>query len=357
MKSNLFIAHTPYHLTLAMAIIKSENLTNNILLVYNTFNISDSQINKLNNYFEEIHIIEIKCKASFINKFSIKEWITKCIEVKYDLKNFEYIISKLKEREFKKIFFSNNTDIEVQILIDTFRRNSTEVYYIEDGCAAYHDIVYEERLFTIKKILIPKYAVFGYKYKFFRKFSNVSVIGLGRNILGGYYVNKQYIREELKNMESHSIDMLSYKEVIKEYYSSNEYINNSIVLIMDHSESGYCNEIINILKFIKDTGKLIYIKYHPRETNFYSDFLLDTNIRKLDTNINIESILVNTYGNIIIGNGGSTTFLTCPLICNNKYIITNSLFNLNINSRLIEIVKNLGAIEINNFNDIIKIMD
>lgn len=357
MGNNLFIAHTPYHITLAMSIIKTENLNDNILIVYDTFNINNEQIEIFDKYFNKIYIINNKCNDDFLNKFSIKEWIEKNIYINYDIQKFESILLELKEKVFNKIFFSNNTYIEIQILINILKTNLTQIYYIEDGCAAYHDIIYKERFFGIKKILKPRYLFFGLRYKFLWKFKTFSAIGMGEEVLGGYYINKNYIRDDLKNMLSQGIDIESYKEVIQEFYPDNGSINDSIIIIMDHSKSKYCDELINILKLISNKEKNIYIKYHPREKNFYADFLLSNNVKKLKSSINIESILVNTYGNIIIGNGGSTTFLTSPLISKNKFVITNSLFNLNINPRLIDIEKKLGAIEINDFNELNEIIN
>lgn len=357
MGNNLFIAHTPHHLTLNISIIKNESLQKNILVLYDTFGISNEQIKIINKYFEKIILIENVCKDKFKNRYSIKEWIKKIKECQYDLIAFNEVIYSLKGKKIDRIFFSNNTYIEVQILLKKLKGFSTKIYYVEDGSAAYHSIVYKEKNFLVKKIMKPRYLIFGCKYKFLKEFKQYSAIGIGDYVDGGYYIYKEFIRSELKNRDSYVINKNCYKEVLEEMYVNDYKFDNSIIIILELSENLNNAEIDELTEFIKTLKYDIYLKYHPREKEFYIDFLLGDNVIKLDSRVNIESILVNTKNNLVIGNGGSTTFMTIPLISDNLCIILNKVFNLNYNLDFINIVKDLGAIEINSFteiNDLIK---
>lgn len=346
MGNNIFVLHTMHHINLAISLIKKEGYKNNILVLFDTFKINYDEVMIIKKYFKIVKIFDKHSNEKFNNKHSFLEWYNKLIFNHKQANEFDNLLKELKGYEFKKIFFGNNTGIEVQILINQLKSNSCDVIYIEDGSAAYHDAKYIEKKFIIKKILKPNYLIYNIKYKYFKRFTNNSSIGVADYVKSGYYLHKDYIREELKSIEANKIDLESYKNVLLEFNNTDYRVNNSIFIIMELSDNGHIDTSIGLIKYIKKSKCDIYIKYHPREHNFYADYLLDNQVKRIESNLNVENILVNTENNIILGNGSSTAFLILPLISKNIFIMTNKIFNVNINKRYLSILKENSCIEI-----------
>ena len=117
---NLFIVHTPYHIILALALVKSDTYKKccNEIFINDTFNIDKNQINTLEKIFNKVFI----CNKNY---------------------NFDKAYTLIKDNIYRNIFINNETEVEIQFIIEKNLYRMGKVIHIEDGTTDYSDYIRE----------------------------------------------------------------------------------------------------------------------------------------------------------------------------------------------------------------------
>ncbi|MPQ43499.1 polysialyltransferase family glycosyltransferase [Clostridium tarantellae] len=344
MKNNLFLAHTPYHLLLSATLVKQENLKNNVLVIFKDFNINMDEYKWLNDYFHEIIILRGSYKLNY-TRDKLKTKIGKMVYVRGCALGTVFAIKKLiksfKDISWSQIFCFNDSFEKIQILIHNLKGENTKVAYIEDGSAAYW---VKKDIFLHMKINASKFLSTSYimlkSFNFHDKYEIIDVFGGGSYIDYSYFLYPDFICKELKKKEAKEIKSEDLKTVILRKNFEKFNINNSIVILADLYSPKVKEYFEEAFKYLK--GYNIYLKYHPRETNFYLNDLVKGREFILPSEEALESILVNSKNNIIIGTGGSTVFFTLPKISENKYISLNKIFNISFGEEYEKTLEKIG---------------
>lgn len=331
-KQNLFLAHTPYHILMAATIIKQDMLNNNTIIIFEDFKFNKDEYEWLAKYFNKIILIKSEYKLNKIRK-KLKNKILKAIYTRYytfmDIVNIKNLIKDLRKTSWSRIHCFNDIYEKIQILIYYLKSNNTKVIYIEDGSAAYwvKKDIFKGSEVELRKLFSPKRIFLRY-FNFLDKYEVINIFGGGSYIDNSYFLYPDFVCGELKIREIIGIKSEKLKQVIMENSNKKFNINNSIIILIELHSSEFKEKYKNIIDTLN--GYEIYIKYHPRESVFYLDDFVNGRYNILPNNISLENILVNSKNNIIIGNGGSTVFLTLPKISNNQYISINKILGMSL---------------------------
>ncbi|MDU1314688.1 MAG: polysialyltransferase family glycosyltransferase [Clostridium septicum] len=341
--NNLFIVNTPYHITLSLAIINAKGLKNNVLIVLRDFNFVYKDYSYLNESFDEI--IEIN-GLNKLNKASGAKKILEVIKNLFlDIYTTKKAIKNLRALEFDNIFFANDSYVQVQALIHKLKGENTEISYMEDGIACYlsdDKTITSNSLFNKIKIIYNSILITLFNMR--KKYENGVCYGSNSYVDKCYVLYPEFIRKELLVKSIQKIEDSNFENVLRmSYTKSNIIINDSIIFLVDLFEENLACKYEEVIKYLSSKNKKIYIKYHPRETNFYLDKYLNCSIIKLQSNKNIEALLIGTNKNVVLTGKGSTAFLTLSKISKNQYVVIGEAIGLTIDSRVKKILTDIGV--------------
>ncbi len=351
---NLFLVHTPYHILLAASMCISDKYRyyNNEIFIINQFNLDEKLIEKLNCIFKEVYILD---KES--SELNLSKHIEMSNNIGYTLMNID---KALLNNKYNNIFINNESEVQIQYILNTRLNKNGNIVYIEDGTANY--IYINHIRFGIGDYLQSELSkILGMPME------DIHSLGAYSRIKERYFLYPNLINSSLKDRKpNNSIDgSLLYDAINILYKDENNSIdyNNSILLALEHSNfvnliKGYNLQVyIDIIKDIIDAisnlNKNIYIKYHPRETNEYiNEFILNyENVIKLDKNIPIESLFMNS--NVVLISLKSTSLITfCKLLGSKNAICIQDLINQD-RDELSILFEKLGVYFPKSINDII----
>ncbi|WP_297712214.1 glycosyltransferase [Clostridium sp.] len=335
---NLFIVHTPYHIILALALVKSDTYKKccNEIFINDTFNIDKNQINILEKIFNKVYI----CNKDY---------------------NFDKAYTLIKYNIYRNIFINNETEVEMQFIIEKNLHRMGKVIHIEDGTTDYSDYIRE----TFNDIEIEHYN------KLLNiKIEKIKVLGAHSKIKKSYLTYPELVRGELKDKsENIEIDSRLIKEAIEKLYDKfdqdTEVLNNkiNILIALEHSEFFYINNssmdnyltVINeIIYKAKEKNINIYLKYHPREKNKYLDkhIIQSDNVKFVKNSIAIEAFY--SFKNLYLISRVSTSLMTfCKVLDSKRAICIEKIFDEDSN-RLIEVFEKLNIFLPNTIDEIIQ---
>lgn len=310
---NFFLAHTPYHIILSIA-IAIDNKDKSEIFIFNDFDTRKLNKSLLLEVFESVYIV--KGTRDCETNFSIKRI--------YDIIKMPLEIVKKVENNIDNIYIFNDYRYEVQITLCKLRKKGDfNTIYVEDGSSVYTLSKVNERIsnYIIKKIIS------------FFKYKKVDVLGTFYMIDKSIVLFKNLVREELKKKEVEEISKESFINAI-DIVNKSDKLNliddmYNLFIILDHSESindinKYSNIMKNIALKYSKKGYRIFIKYHPREKEFY--FNIANNYNVINKDVSIESIFLSIKDvseNIIISNL-STSLISCRKVLEYVKIFTIS---------------------------------
>lgn len=356
---NLFLAHTPYHILMASTIIKQDILSNNTIIIFEDFKFNKDEYKWLDKYFNKIILIKSEYKLNKI-RTKLKNKVIKAIYTRYftfmDIINIKNLTKDLSKTSWNRIHCFNDIYEKVQILIYYLKSNNTKVIYIEDGSAAYwiKKDIFKGNKIELKKFFSPKRIFLRY-FNFLDKYEVINIFGEGSYIDSSYFLYPDLICDELKIREVKEIKSEKLNQVIMENNNKKFNINNSIIILAELYSPDFNSKYKNIIYTLNEHE--IYIKYHPRESVFYLDDFIKRSYKILPNNTPLENILVNSKNNIIIGNGGSTVFLTLPKISNNQYISINKLLGISLGYHYERTLERIGVMIPENYKKFNKIIN
>ena len=351
---NLFLVHTPYHILLAASMCLSDKYRhyNNEIFIINRFNLDEKLIEKLNCIFKKVYILY---KES--SELNLSKHIEMYNNIGYTLMNIDKV---LLNNKYNNIFINNESEVQMQYILNTRLNKNGNIVYIEDGTANY---IYINHI---------SFGIGDYLQSEFSKIldmpiENIYSLGEYSRIKERYFLYPNLINSSLKDKKpNNSIDgSLLYDAINILYKDENNSIgcNNSILIALEHSNfvniikgynlQVYIDIIKDIIDVISNLNKNIYIKYHPRETNEYiNEFILNyENVITLDKNIPIESLFMNS--NVVLISLKSTSLITfCKLLGSKNAICIQDLISQD-RDELSILFEKLGVYFPKSINDII----
>lgn len=327
MSGNLFIVFTPFQLINATTIILQEELNNNtLLLLNNCFDYSSIKMSVLEgNVFQEIVTPKFS-KANGINFISTYKEINK------------------QKNKYKRIYASSEATLFIQA---TMKNNpQADYYHFEDGSFDYSNS--REKYDWVRFIGSNIYVLLSTHFQ--HRYNKVLYPGTIKNIKGIYALYPENLREEMK-APKYKIDCDIFRKVVDMLFNKGANVSNSTVICLDHSEvvdDTYLNGIKMILVQSNLVNQKIFLKYHPREKNFYLDDMLSSKIIKVRSEIPIEKYIINASNTNVVSNLSSSMhtlkFLnpSINIICISNIIKSNFAKN---NKKYLVFLKNTLQIE------------
>ena len=285
--NQLFVCHTQYNLILAVGLSSS----NDDLILFKDFDLTDVLKQRLIGRFR---------KCLFLKGNYPKEQLTakhKFVKILEDNRAIKAFIT-----EYDRIFIVDDMCIQEMYALKLAHRknNAVEMAWLEDGTNAYfrNNIVSKGMGATPLKRFIRK-VFFGASYSLFSFYDLGVCMGAHRRLTVIYVCFPDHVRSELAGKNRREITDNQLINGMEFMFKDKPYPmeDHSLLIAMDllsvyGNSVGRVNDTIKaIVQEAIQTGKKVYCKYHPRETEVLSSL---AEVEKLKSEIGIESYLINT---------------------------------------------------------------
>lgn len=280
MKKNLFIHGSFYQVILASSLV----------------------LGKYSNCYNEIYI-----RKGLSSDSVYVENLKKIFDKVYigDTTNYNDVYLHLREgNHYDNIFISDDFYVGIQYIINNYLSECGKVIYVEDGSQSYLEGFYynpykdleEDEIIDLNDIkhivnfklekpdIMGTYSKIDEREVLFKKFIRHELIDGRKN----NEIKAEYIKKAIDRLYNHKQLLLgddSGKKIIMCVDVSEVYIKANLYNLDD-----YTSMIENIISGISINNTEIYIKYHPRETVFYLDYLINEFefIKKIDQHMPVE---------------------------------------------------------------------
>ena len=305
--NNLFIMHTQYNLILSAGILSRYKDSKNTLVLFSEFALSDEMLDSLSATFDKV----IVARDSF---FSPKSALEEIKEIRKSLQR----VRSIKKEKFDNIFMSQERVFDL-ILCARFKKNNPnarcyaveeDVYYSVNEKYNAEDFVYHEsRRMKWRKFL---YALLllghPYNYRDVHYFYGMSSEYHGVNVLFPTLVRREIRNKEIieitKNELLDGIDRI-YSQKKVDYPASNKYSLFFFDLMNRYKNADEVKRIaLEVLKASLAQGRTPLFKYHPRETDKFTDI---EGIFEIPHIIPAEKVLSDLIGTDVVVIGNATT--------------------------------------------------
>lgn len=333
--NNLFITHTPYHVILAAGLASTEYLDDiNDLVIFEDFPISKIDVLSIRNIFRNILFVDGEYKKTKIQR----------------LTQVSNILNKVKKnlplQTYNRVFIHNDYKLEVQQIVEVLERFTiVEIIYIEDGSAAYSDVICKGRVSGLIKNIINILMIN-------KRYETIKVIGTYSRVERIKVLWPKLVRDELCNKHIEEINVESLEMGIKAVYNTFQYpedFKSGVLILLEHSASWivqndeYINAINKVLMICKSMGLKVYIKYHPRESIYYLNDISRHEAIVIDQDIPAEALFIRIQNeNIKIISFVSTTLFTAAKLIESNRIISLAKLSAANNSWIINCFSKMG---------------
>ena len=334
MKS-IYLTFTPYHILLSCAIaINSDNNTEKEIIIFKDFVNAD-----------KFAVLLHKWKSSPFDRVTVFEGTRDVTPYKAKYKSIIKLDSTLnvmkrnisaikkyfkKNKTISKVFTFHDGRLESQIAEYLNHKRGGENIYIEDGTAVYTHYTFPRT---------PVYIIFFNKLYYGPWSQFIRFHGDYKYTDKIMVLQPDLVRKELKDKPIEKISreaLLSLKEegltnlILDEYhFPLNSEID--ILIILPHSEflqgnnlfEEYIDIIKKILQILEKENASIFVKYHPREKDYYLKFSANK-VEKIPQGLPLELLYLHLIDNpprIILGDI-STALLTGKLILEETNVIS-----------------------------------
>lgn len=307
---NLFVMHTQYNLLSALAVSVQEYPEDvNDLAVIAEFNITEEHIERLNNVFHEVWILQSKFDdTGLLHRMNV-------FQKKYSLSR------KFLSQKYDRVITSEEEYFDALLVSKLKKKNNSLIWQsVEED--AYYSVLSPKRVQpsrvrdTIKKIyygiLLP--VLYGKNVCH----EKITCYGSNSGIETLFLTFPQYVRKELEGKQKKELQTQYLVEATKKLYCGKQeeciLEDNSVIFLSDlisryvDSESVY-ERLTELFKTYKKLNYNLYIKYHPREAHPWQ---LPGEVKILPSKYPSELILAENMGkNIVcIGNISTAVFLS-----------------------------------------------
>lgn len=312
---NLFVMHTQYNLILSAAIKSRYKDAENTLVLYSEFALNDEMKKRLSEVFDDVIVIRDKFYAPTSALDEIKNMRRDLKKVK-KIRNISFDnIYMSQERVFDMILCARAKKINPDIVCHNIEEDA---YYSIDNKYNAKDFVYKESFRMKRRKFLYSLLLIGYPYNY-------------RDVHYCYGMSSEYdcanllfpsvARKELKNKE---LDEITKKELIsgiKAIYSEkrvnlpqgDKYTLFFFDLINRYKNPEKIKQIVEeIVRFSQKNGRVVLIKYHPREDNKFSDIKGAFEIPNL---VPAEKVLIDLEGkdSLVVGNATTSCWVAAKL--------------------------------------------
>lgn len=298
----LFVCHTQYNLVLAIGLASNQD----DLILFEDFLLTDELKQKLESYFQRTLFL----KGNYPKQtLSGKQKLQKISD---DNKSIKAFLDK-----YEHIFIVDDMCIqEMYIMKLTYRKNpAVEMSWLEDGTNSYfiNSFVSEGMGATPFRRFIRKH-VFSFLYGLYGFYDLDEFMGVHFRLTSIYVTYPDCVRKELSGKIKYEITSAQMEKGMRFMYESEplKMEPKSYLIAMDMlSTYGDSIDKVNkavshIVQTAQESGKKVYCKYHPRETEELNAL---KNVEQLNSKVGIESYLINTTSKDITLVGFKSTAL------------------------------------------------
>lgn len=302
--NNLFILHTQYNLILGSGIALSMREDDNILVLYAEFPVSDSFLANLKTVFSEIVVV----------RDHFEKEATRIAEAK-EIRSYLKKTKHLKKISFDRIFLSQERRFDTLLAYRCSKRKKTEIIHIEED--VYYSInlnknspktTWKTCIGNLIRSLIcgrnPYFSTSGICY------------GSNKMYSSAYLLFPKIARRELQNKRLYEVkpDMLYcgiealYADKKTQYPEGTKYLLMFFDLMDRYRDKEKIKELIRTAVIeAKEKGYIVLAKYHPRETEKFTELVGITEIDQVTPG---EKVLADLKDKSITVLGNATTVCT-----------------------------------------------
>ena len=353
---NLFIMHTQYNLILSSAVMTRYKNSENILVLYSEFTLSESLYNVLATLFDKVIVVRDKFMPIMKTLDEVR-FTRQCLKK----------VRPIWDEHFDNVFMSQERTFDL-ILCDRTKKINPVVkcYNIEED--AYYsinekynadDYIHRESIKTkVRKFLISLlYLGYPYNYKDVNYCYGMSEEYNGANLLFPHLARRELSGKELYEINRNElVDGIQkiYSTIDVAYPPSETYTVFFFDLMSRYQDLDRVKSIVmEIINISQEEGRTVLLKYHPRETDKFSNV---NNVYELPSLIPAEKILFDLNGKdtIIIGNATTSCVVAAKL---GLKVISICKLEFPTNMKMHRVMKKMGifcACGIDQIKDIMK---
>lgn len=334
MMKQIFVVHTQYNLILAIGLAKKED----DLILFQDFELTDLLKMRLKKRFDRCLFLT----GNYPNKeLSVREKERKIREGCKAIKKFINSV-------YDQIFIVDDMCIpEMYALKCVYKlNNQTVMSWLEDGAIAYYsnDVISGGMGGTVFKRMIRK-AYFTLHYGLWGFYDLATCMGAHQRLSKVYLTFPGHAREELNNKEQCPITEDQFKEGINIMYGAEavDLEEDSVLIAIDKldvygDKFPVVNaEMQNIVNQAFESGKKVYCKYHPRETQ-RMDAL--SKVTELNSKTAMEYYLANaTVKKMLVVGVMSTALQTAKKM---GFDVISLAASVGINQNVIDFYRSIG---------------
>lgn len=271
---NLFVMHTQYNLILSAAVTSRFHNAENTLVLFSEFKLSEEMISALEKAFERVFVVRD-------NFYSVASALDEVKEIRKYLKKVKH----LKKERFDNIYMSQERIFDM-VLCNWVKRKNPQAgcYNIEED--AYYSInekynaddfeyVESKRIKQRKRKLALLLFGYRYNYKDIHYCYGMSSEYHGVNLLFPHLARKELGGKELLEITRDEllwgIDAI-YSQKKTDCPEAEKYTLFFFDLMNRYKNPEKVKEIVKeVIETAKKEGRTVLFKYHPRETEKFTD--------------------------------------------------------------------------------------
>lgn len=305
--NNLFIMHTQYNLILSAGILSRYKGSKNTLVLFSEFALNDEMLASLSTVFDKV----IVARDSFSSPKSALEEIK---EIRKSLRR----VRSIRKEKFDNIFMSQERVFDM-ILCARFKKNNKnarcyaveeDVYYSVNEKYNAEDFVYHESKRSKRNKFLYSLLLYGYPYNYkdVHYCYGMSSEYHGANVLFPSLVRRELSKKELieitKKELTVGINSIYSKKNI-DYPNADKYAIFFFDLMNRYKNVEEVRRIVNeVLRVSAIQGRMPLFKYHPRETDKFTDI---DGLFEIPHIIPAEKVLLDLKSKNAIVLGNATT--------------------------------------------------
>lgn len=353
---NLFIMHTQYNLILSAAVMSRFEKSENTLVLYSEFTISDGMREALSKLFDRVIVVRDKFEPLMKPLNEIRN-IRQCMKK----------VKSIKHERFDNIYMSQERIFDMIVCARAKKINpAARCYNIEED--AYYsinekfnadDYIHIESRRAKRRRCLFALLLFGYPYSYKDVHYCYGMSGeyQGANLLFPKLARRELAGKELIEITTEELSrgVSAIYSGINTYYPAGEkYTLFFFDLMNRYKNSERVKEIVmEIIKVSREEGRTVLFKYHPRETDKFDDI---DGAFELPHIIPAEKVLFDLCGKDAVVMGNATT--ACIVAAKIGYsVISISKLEFPTNEKMHSVMHQMGISCIENINQVKCIME
>lgn len=304
--NNLFVMHTQYNLILSSGITSRNKSAFNVLVLYAEFPVTDEYVDTLNKIYNKVIVVNDRFRTFTSTKEEL-DFIRLCIKK----------CKEIKKIKFDNVYLSQERVFDSMLFYIVKRKNkNVRCYNVEEDAYysinnKFNDDNYKCNItFTnkVKRFLKMIYVGHFYNYKECRYCYGMGGVYNGVNMLFPHLARRELLNKErieiTKEEILYGVNAL-YSNKNCNYPSGERYLVVFFDLINRYKNKDLVIKTVKeLITNALEQGKTIILKYHPRETEKFTEF---NSLNELDNVIPAEKVLYDLLDKEVEILGNATT--------------------------------------------------